>query len=120
MQTNIKQFKTAITFRTGYNGIFNVTNSSTKFHFKKKITNEEDFFQITTTPVTYEIACLHNEIERIIIDKSHFSENEYPFTITPIFSTLGSIVEIKPQGPIIGFVFDDSIGNLLGFLQTII
>ena len=27
LQTNIKQFKIAFTFLTGYNGIFNVTNS---------------------------------------------------------------------------------------------
>ena len=30
LQTNIKQFKTAITFLTGYNGIFNVTDSDMK------------------------------------------------------------------------------------------
>ena len=36
------------------------------------------------------------------------------------FSTLGSIVEISPQGPILGFVFDDSIGNLLGFNESIL
>ena len=28
LQTNIKQIKLAITFQTGYNGIFNVTNSN--------------------------------------------------------------------------------------------
>ena len=28
LQTNNKQFKLAVTFLTGYNGIFNVTNSS--------------------------------------------------------------------------------------------
>ena len=33
---------------------------------------------------------------------------------------LGSIVEISPQRPIIRFVFDDNIGNLLGFSETII
>ena len=31
LQTNNKQFKIAITFLTGYNGIFNVTNSNKKF-----------------------------------------------------------------------------------------
>ena len=33
---------------------------------------------------------------------------------------MGSIVEKLPQGPIIGFVFDDNIGNLLGLNETII
>ena len=38
----------------------------------------------------------------------------------PNFSTLGSIIEIKPQGPIIGYVLDDSFRNLLGFHETIL
>ena len=36
------------------------------------------------------------------------------------FTTLGSIIEILPQGPNISFVFNDSIRNLLGFRETII
>ena len=32
-QTNIKQFKIAVTILTGYNGIFNLTNSNNKFCF---------------------------------------------------------------------------------------
>ena len=78
------------------------------------------FFQITVNPGAYEIECLNNEIKRNIIDKEHYNEANYPFTIKPKFSTLGSIVEISPQGPIIGFVFDDIIGNLLGFNETIL
>ena len=31
LQTNNKQFKIAVTFLTGYNGIFNVTNSNNRF-----------------------------------------------------------------------------------------
>ena len=33
LQTNNKQFKLAVTFLTGYNGNFNVTNSNNKFYF---------------------------------------------------------------------------------------
>ena len=33
---------------------------------------------------------------------------------------LGSIIEIRPQGPIISFVFDDSIKKLLRFHETIL
>ena len=47
LQTNNKQFKIAITFLTGYNGIFNITNSNNKFYFKKTITDEDGFIQIT-------------------------------------------------------------------------
>ena len=35
LQTNNKQFKIAITFLTGYDGIFNVTNLNNKFFSRK-------------------------------------------------------------------------------------
>ena len=40
--------------------------------------------------------------------------------IKPNFSTLGSIIEISPQGPKISFVFNDSIRNLLRLNETIL
>ena len=109
-----KQFKIAITFLTGYNGIFNVTNSNNKFYFLKSIT-DDDHIQITIPPGAYEIESLNNEIKRIIIDQEHYTETNYPFNIKPNFSTLGSIIEISAQGPVITFLPDDSIGGLLGF-----
>ena len=108
-----------MTFVAAYNGIFNVTNRNNKFYFNKNL-NDEDFIQIRIPEGAFEIESLDDEIKRIIIDKEHYAEANYPFTIKPNFSTLGSIVEIIPQGPIIGFVFDDSIGTLLGFNQTIL
>ena len=114
LQTNNKQFKIAVTFLTGYNGIFNVINDNNKFYFKKAI-HDEDFIQIRIPPSAYEIESLNNEIKRIIIDEGHYTEANYPFTIKPNFSTLGSIIEISPQGSIISFMFDDSIKDLLGF-----
>ena len=36
------------------------------------------------------------------------------------FSTLGSFIEISTQGPLITFVPDDSIRDLLGFITTTI
>ena len=50
LQTNNKQFKIAVTFLTAYNVILNVTYSNIKFYFKKTITNEDDFIQITIPP----------------------------------------------------------------------
>ena len=114
LQTNNKQFKIAVTFLTGYNGIFSVINDNNKFYFKKA-TQDEDFIQIRIPPGAYEIESLNNEIKRIIIDEGHYTEANYPFTIKPNFSTLGSIIEISPQGSIISFMFDDSIKDLLGF-----
>ena len=114
LQTNIKQYKIAVTFLIGYNGIFNHTNSIKKFYFMKSITDEDRFIQISISPGAYEIESLNNEINRNIIDKAYYSENEYPFTMKPNFSTLGSIIEILPQGPIISFMFDNGIRDLLG------
>ena len=119
LQTNNKQFKVAVTFLTGYNGIFNVTNANNKFYFTKSIT-DDDHIIITIPPGAYEIESLNNEIKRIIIDQEHYTETNYPFNIKPNFSTLGSIIEISTQGPIITFVPDDSIGDLLGFNKTTI
>ena len=115
LQTNNEQFKITITFLTGNNGIFNIRNENNKFYFKKKIINEDGFIKITIPPGAYEIESLNNEIKRITIDEGHYTESNYPFTIKPNFSTLGSIIEISPQGPIISFMFDDSIRDLLGF-----
>ena len=117
LQTTTKQFKIAVTFLSGYIGIFNVTNSKNEFYFKKSITDEE-FIQIRIPKAAYEIEALNNEIKRIMIDQEYYQEGDYPFKIQPNFSTVGSIVEISPQGWIIGFVFDDSFGNLLGFDET--
>ena len=115
LQTDNKQFQKAVTFLTGYNVIFNVTDKHNKFYFKKTITDEDDFLQITIPKGAYEIESINNEIKRNIIDEGHYNETEYPFTIKPNFSTLGSIIQIEPQGPIRSFMFDDSIKDLLGF-----
>ena len=119
LQTNNKQFKIAVTFLTGYNGIFNVTNSNNKFYFLKSIT-DDDHIKITIPPGAYEIESLNNEIKRIIIDQEYYKETNYPFNIKPNFSTLGSIIEISTQGPVISFIPDDSIRGLLGFNKTTI
>ena len=120
LRTNNKQFKIAVTFLTGYNGIFNVTNSNNNFYFIKSITDKDGYIQITIPPGAYELENLINEIEWIIINGEHYTETNYPFTIKPNFSTLGSIIEISTQGPVITFVPDDSIRDLLGLNTTTI
>ena len=120
LQTNNKQFKLALTFLTGYNGIFNLTTQNNKFYFLKSITDKDGYIQITIPPGAYEIESLNNEIKRKIIDEEHYTEANYPFSIKPNFSTLGSIIEISTQGPVITFVPDDNIRDLLGFNKTTI
>ena len=100
---------------SGYKGIFKVTKSIIRFYFKKTITDEEGFIQITKPPGAYEIESLDDEIKRIIVDEEHYTEANYPFKIKSKFSTLGSIIEISSQGPVISFMFDDSLKDLLGF-----
>ena len=119
LQTNNRQFKIVVTFSTGYNGIFNITTQNNKFYFKKALI-DEDFTQISIPPGAYEIESLDDEFKRTIIDKNLYTEANYPIKTQPNFSTLGSIVEILQQGPIIGFVFDDDIGNNLGFNEIIL
>ena len=96
LQTNKKHYKIAVTFLTGYNGIFNITNSNTKFYFKKLVT-DEDFIKTLNPHFANEIKLSNNEIKRINIDKGHCTEATYPFTVKPNFSTMGSIVEISQQ-----------------------
>ena len=120
LQTNNKQFKIAVTFLSGYNGNFNVSKADNKFYFTKSISDEDGFILITISPGAYELENLNNEIKRIIIDEEHYTEANYPFTIKPNFSTLGSIIEISTQRPVIPFVPDDSIRDLLGFDKTTI
>ena len=118
-QTNNKHFKIAVTFLTGFNGIFKVTNSNNKFYFIKSIF-DDDYIKIIIPPGAYEIESLNNKIKKIIIDQEHYTETNYPFNIKPNFSTLGSIIEISTQRRLITFIPDDKIRGLLGFNTTTI
>ena len=118
LQTKSKQFKIAVTFLSDYSGIINVTNSNNKYYSTKSITNDNHCIQITIPSGAYEIESLNNENKRIIIAEEHFTEENYPFSIKPNFSTLGSIIEISNQESVISFSPDDSIRDLLGFDKT--
>ena len=120
LQTNNKQFEIAVTFLSGYTGIFNATNTINKFYCTKSITDEDGFIEITRPLGAYEIESMNDEIKRIIIEEGQYTEANYPFTIKPSFSTLGSNIEISSQGPIITFEPDDTIRNLLGFNKATI
>ena len=119
LQTNNKQFRRAVTFLTAYNGKFNITNSNNHFQFEKSII-DGDFIGITLPPGAYEIESLNKEIKRTIVDQGHFTETNYPFLIKPNFLTLGSIIEIRPQGSVISFAAGDSVRNILGFHETLL
>ena len=115
LQTNNKEVKMAVTFLTGYNGNFNVTNRNIKFYFGKSITDKDSFIRTTTAPGAYELESLNNENKRIIIEEGHFTEVDYPFTIKPKTASLSSISESSTQQPLFSFTPDDSIRDLFGF-----
>ena len=110
----IIKFKVSVTFLTGYNSIFNVTDKI-KFYFAKSITEKDGFIQITSPEAAYQLESLNIEINRNIIEEGHFTDVDYPFSRQPNFSTLGSIIEISRQHPLIISSSDDSIGDLLDF-----
>ena len=94
LQTNIKQFKLAVTFLTGYNGIFNVTSWNIKFIFVSLFegagSNVAAF-----RPAGNEIESLNRKIERSIFDGRYIVEKDYPFSMKPNFSNLCSVKEIE-------------------------
>ena len=53
LQTRKKQFKNAVTFLTGYNGVFNVTNKNNNFYFTESV-KDNDFNVITLQAGAYE------------------------------------------------------------------
>ena len=74
LQTNNKQFKIAVTFLTGDNGIFNLTPKNNKFYFMKSITDADVFIQIIIPPGVYKIEAIDKEIKRIVIGEDHYTE----------------------------------------------
>ena len=65
--------------------------------------------------VAYELEGLNDEIKRNMIKEGQFAETNYPFKIKLKFSTFGSMVEVFSQRPLISFLPDDSMGDLLGY-----
>ena len=84
----------------------------------KSITDEDGYIHINILPGAYNLENLNNEIKRILIDEKHYTDSNYPLTIKPNFSTLGSIIDISIQGPVITFVPEGSIRNLLDYNKT--
>ena len=63
-QTNNKHVLTAVTFLTGYNGIFIVKKSNNELYFMKSITDEVIFFQITIPSGAHKIESLNINLKR--------------------------------------------------------
>ena len=63
---------------------------------------------------------LNDEFRRKILNEGHFIGTVYRFTLKPNFSSLGSIRETSRQEPLISFLPDDNIRDLLEFSASII
>ena len=115
LQTNNKQVRKTSAFLSGYIGITVVTskNNKFKFYFAKSITDKDGFIQIVNPQGAYEVESLYDEIKRIIIEEGYFMEVDYPFTIKPNISTLGSFKESSRQEPLISFLHKDCKRDLL-------
>ena len=109
-----------MSFLTGYNGTFEATNKNKSISFLKSNTDKDSYKQITIPPGAYKMGRLNKETRRIIFEEKRFTEADYPFTIKRSFSTIGYITQISSQGPIITFLIDDSIRNLLRYNSTTI
>ena len=120
LQAFRKQFKIVITFLTGYNGLFEVTDKNNKFYFAKSITDNDGFIRIILLEGACELELLNDEIKRIITDECQFTKADYSFTIKFNFSFLGIIIEIFRQEPLNSFLPVESIWNLLGFNSSTI
>ena len=72
LRTNIKQFKIAVTFLTGYNGIFSKTTKNEKFYFKTAI-DDDDFTEITISSEGDELESVNKDIKRNVIEEDYFT-----------------------------------------------
>ena len=97
-----------------------MTSKNNKFYFAKSSSDEDDFIQILIPKSAFELKSLSNEIKKSNIEKKHYTEANYPFTIKPNFLTLATMIELSFQGPVISFVPDDSIRDLSGYNATTI
>ena len=118
---HIQQFKSAVTFLTVCNGIFNITSKIKKRIFPVAL-NDYDFIKIPIPPGPYEIESLDNEIKWIVFEEVYLTESAYPFTIKQNFSPQGSIIKISSNniGSQYAFTPDDSIEDRQGLKPKLI
>ena len=74
LQSNINQFKIAITFLTACNGISNVTNWNNDLYFTVWI-NDDDFDVMSIPPGAYEKEGLKDEIKLFFFQEGFFKKN---------------------------------------------
>ena len=79
--TKNKQIEVAITFSTGYNRIFIVSNKNNILYFTTSITDKNCFIQITIPPGAYELESLIDENKKVNFEEKHFPKQDKLYTI---------------------------------------
>ena len=84
ISTNIKQFQTAVTFLSGYNGIFNITTKTNKFYYTKTIDND-DYSEGIIRPGAYELENLREKFKRILLKNDILQKKLILFKSNQVF-----------------------------------
>ena len=125
LHTNNKDFKVAVTYLTGYNGIQNIKEENNRFYY---ITPSNLLREIILPPGNYAIVLektddsipsFQTKIKELIIENGDATKENYPFLIKPNYSNNHSIIEIV-DGWEIDFTKDKTIRDVLGFSKRII
>ena len=125
LQTNHRKFIVAVTFLTGYNGIFNITSKNNKFYYLtptnmlKFVTLPKGIYAVVHETKEDDITSFHTKIKELIIEEGDATESNYPFLIKPNFDNLHSIIEID-NGWEVDLTQDKTIREVLGFKSKII
>ena len=105
----------AVTFLTGYIGIFSVTNKNNRVLLISALEGAEHNV-IRIPPGAYDSEILNAESKPIILIQACITREGNPFTVNPNYSTLICIKQIEPgRGWPISVEQDDVLRHLSGF-----
>ena len=121
LQTNNHWFEFPVSFLTGYNGVFNITNKMIEVSFTTSYI-DDCFILIIILSGVHELASLNDEIKRIFNEDGYFTEENDPIVVEPENSTLGSTIGRKTIliGSQVGFTPDDTLRDFSGFEPVVL
>ena len=101
--------------------VFLIIQSKNKIEISRFEISEINVITCNIPPGVEEIESLNEEFKWTIIDKECITEEDFPFTIKPNYSTLHSITGIRPaRGLQLSFVPDRTWRKLLAFKAKVI
>ena len=101
-----------------YNSIPNITHTNNVFKYS---TDNGKTWKIITLPEdAYEYVQIENEIQRQMVSRGDYNEENKSFYIDFTICRLSSVIEIRNPNYVIDFNIDNSIGSTLGFGNEIL